>query len=281
MKTYKTSPLPFLGQKRQFIAAFKQALDNIDGDGEGWTIVDVFGGSGLLSHTAKRYKPKARVIYNDYDNFVERLENIKDTNRLRKIIYELTKDFKHKQDKLPEDLKQTIIKEIKNFDGFIDLQALKTWILFSAKEVDTLEDLFKKTFYAKCIKNDYPDIAHDYLDGLEIVSESFEKLLPKFSNKEKTLLVFDPPYLFTQQHGYKNSLYGKIFGLVDFHKLMQFVRPPFIFFSSDKTEFVNYIDFLIEQKQHGYERFENYQKKSKQATINYHAKYKDFLIYKF
>jgi uncharacterized protein HI_1523 len=26
---------------------------HIENDGEGWTIVDVFGGSGLLSHTAQ------------------------------------------------------------------------------------------------------------------------------------------------------------------------------------------------------------------------------------
>ncbi|MFW9314226.1 s-adenosyl-L-methionine-dependent methyltransferase, partial [Glaesserella parasuis] len=42
------------GQKRMFLKHFSQILnDNIDGNGEGWTIVDVFGGSGLLSHTAK------------------------------------------------------------------------------------------------------------------------------------------------------------------------------------------------------------------------------------
>ncbi|EER45929.1 hypothetical protein AM305_03912, partial [Actinobacillus minor NM305] len=51
---FKQAPLPFIGQKRMFLKHFSQILnDNIDSDGEGWTIVDVFGGSGLLSHTAK------------------------------------------------------------------------------------------------------------------------------------------------------------------------------------------------------------------------------------
>lgn len=62
-KTYASAPLPFVGQKRNFINHFKKVLnEHIDSDGEGWTIVDVFGGSGLLAHNAKRLLPKARVI---------------------------------------------------------------------------------------------------------------------------------------------------------------------------------------------------------------------------
>lgn len=65
---FKQAPLPFTGQKRMFLRHFKAILDEqIPGDGEGWTIVDTFGGSGLLSHTAKQLKPRARVIYNDFN----------------------------------------------------------------------------------------------------------------------------------------------------------------------------------------------------------------------
>ena len=49
----------------------------------------MFGGSGLLAHTAKRAKPKARVIYNDYDNYSERLANIDSTNALRREMIEI------------------------------------------------------------------------------------------------------------------------------------------------------------------------------------------------
>lgn len=44
--------------------------------------VDLFGGSGLLSHITKRERPDATVIYNDHDNYRERLENISRTNAL-------------------------------------------------------------------------------------------------------------------------------------------------------------------------------------------------------
>lgn len=46
-----------------FLKHFETLLDKIPNDGEGWTIVDAFGGSGLLSHVAKRLKPKATVIF--------------------------------------------------------------------------------------------------------------------------------------------------------------------------------------------------------------------------
>lgn len=60
---------------------------NIKNDGEGWTIIDTFGGSGLLSHVAKQLKPKARVIYNDFDGYAERLTHIDDINALRAQLY--------------------------------------------------------------------------------------------------------------------------------------------------------------------------------------------------
>jgi len=50
-KPHSQSPLPFIGQKRQIIQAFRNTLDRIiPNDGQGWTVVDVFGGSGLLPH---------------------------------------------------------------------------------------------------------------------------------------------------------------------------------------------------------------------------------------
>ena len=103
--------IPFTGQKRRFLNHFKTLLkQQIPNDGDGWTIVDAFGGSGLLAHTAKQVLPKARVIYNDFDGYAERLQNINDTNQLRKIIFDLTRDYLLKQ-KLPETLKKTIQTE--------------------------------------------------------------------------------------------------------------------------------------------------------------------------
>ena len=138
---YTQAPLPFTGQKRRFLNHFKTLLkQHIPNDGEGWTIVDAFGGSGLLAHTAKQVLPKARVIYNDFDGYADRLQNINDTNQLRKIIFDLTRDYPLKQ-KLPETLKKNIQATLQTFGGYIDLDYVESWILFSSRQTTDLNDL--------------------------------------------------------------------------------------------------------------------------------------------
>lgn len=88
MKTYTYSPLPFQGQKRGWYNNFTSRITldfaNVN------TFVDLFGGSGILSQFVKQVRPDARVIYNDFDNFSERLKNIPDTNRRIKELREAT-----------------------------------------------------------------------------------------------------------------------------------------------------------------------------------------------
>ena len=79
MKNYTQAPLPFQGQKRRFLKPFKSALNGFSSTA---TYVDLFGGSGLLSHTVKEMYPNAKVIYNDFDNYSERLSNVEKTNQL-------------------------------------------------------------------------------------------------------------------------------------------------------------------------------------------------------
>ena len=86
-----------------FLNHFKAILnEQIQGNGEGWTIIDTFGGSGLLSHVAKQLKPKARVIYNDFDGYAERLAHIDDINALRAQLYAAVGNAK--KQKIDEEL---------------------------------------------------------------------------------------------------------------------------------------------------------------------------------
>lgn len=204
-KIFKQAPLPFIGQKRNFIRSFCEVLnDNIQGLGEDWTIVDVFGGSGLLSHHAKRLKPHARVIYNDFDNYAQRLKHIDDTNRLRRQLVEVLKDTPSRN-KIDDKTHALILEIINNFDGFIDIDCIQTWLLFSANLLKSLNQIYKEpVLYNRIRTNDYPD-AKDYLTGVEVVSKSFDELLPEYVNNEKTLLVLDPPYLFSEQRGYRKA----------------------------------------------------------------------------
>lgn len=132
-KTYSKAPLPFTGQKRNFLKHFRQIInDNIANNGEGWTVLDVFGGSGLLSHTVKQIKPKARVIYNDFDDYADRLKHIDDTNQLRCLLENALAGVARKH-KLDNATKQKVIAILQGFRGYKDVQCIASWLLFSGK----------------------------------------------------------------------------------------------------------------------------------------------------
>lgn len=275
---YKQAPLPFIGQKRMFLKEFKQVLnDNIPDYGEGWTIVDAFGGSGLLSHVAKRIKPKARVIYNDFDGYADRIKHIGDTNRLRTELLQIIGESISKKQRLSNEVKQKIINKINEFDGFKDLDTISNWLLFSMQQVKSFDELFSKIFWNKIKLSDYQNV-DDYLSGIEIVSTSFQTLLPQFSNNPKALFVLDPPYLFTQQSSYKMANY---FDLVSFLQLIELVRPPYIFFSSTKSEFLRFIDYLVQNKKDNWQVFGGTHRISINAVVTHARRYEDNMIYKF
>ena len=277
-KTFKQAPLPFIGQKRMFLKHVEIVLNkHIDGEGEGWTIVDVFGGSGLLSHTAKRLKPKATVIYNDFDSYAERLKHIDDINRLRQIIFNYLHGIIPKNGRLSKEIKAEIINKINDFKGYKDLNCLASWLLFSGQQVGSVEALFAKDFWHCVRQSDYPT-AEGYLDGIEVISESFHKLIPRYQNQDKVLLLLDPPYLCTRQESYKQATY---FDLIDFLRLINLTKPPYIFFSSTKSEFIRYLDYIQESKTDNWESFDGYERIVVKASASKDGIYEDNMIYKF
>lgn len=274
---FHQAPLPFCGQKRNFLKHFISVLhENIPGEGHGWTIVDVFGGSGLLAHHARQAKPAAKIIYNDFDGYTERLKHIDDINQLRRILAEITKDIP-RYHRLPDSIKIKVIQAIQNFKGYIDCRVLNTWLMYGTQQESSIEKIFQKCMY-NCVKtSDYPD-SKDYLNDVDIVSESFEILMPKHMNNAKTLFILDPPYVSTMQGSYRQTHY---FGMIEFLKLMEFVRPPFIFFSSTKSEVMQYLQFLLEGKLPKHENFINFKNIKLQAKISKNISYEDNMIYKF
>ncbi len=160
-KVYTTAPLPFMGQKRRFIKKVRRVIADYPEDA---VYVDLFGGSGLLSHTIKTNYPKARVIYNDFDNDRERLLNIEKTNAVLKKIRCILKDVP-KDAKVPLEKKKSILDEVKSeIDkrGYLDFITISSSILFSMKYVTSYEDLAAQTFYNTVRESDY--CASGYLD---------------------------------------------------------------------------------------------------------------------
>ncbi|WP_065233075.1 DNA adenine methylase [Gallibacterium anatis] len=276
-KYFAQAPLPFVGQKRMFLQQFRSVLNQMIADnGDGWTIVDAFGGSGLLSYAAKQLKPKARVIYNDFDGYAERLKHIDDINRLRQQLSDLLTGCP-RQKRLDIAMRHKIIDAIESFDGYKDPHILCAWLLFSGQQIKSLNELYRHGFY-NCVRQSDYDTADGYLDGIEVVSESFSELLPKFANDKKAIFVLDPPYLCTHQASYKQESY---FGLINFLELIRLTRPPYLFFSSTKSEFVRFIDWLIATKGDNWQSFADYQRIVIQTSASHNGQYEDNLIYNF
>lgn len=103
-KRFSSSPLPFRGSKRYYVKRFREVLAQAkDVD----TVIDLFGGSGLLSRVAKDALPNCRVVYNDYDHYDERLANTPNTNALLCSIAPLLESVPDNK-KVPAETKNNI-----------------------------------------------------------------------------------------------------------------------------------------------------------------------------
>lgn len=145
-KQYLSAPLPFVGQKRmfakEFIKVLKQYPDNT-------VFVDLFGGSGLLSHITKRQRPDATVVYNDFDNYRNRLVNIPNTNRLLADLREIVVGVpRHKVVK--GEQRELIFERIEQEEkehGYVDYITVSSSIMFSMKYKMSLDGLRKEALY--------------------------------------------------------------------------------------------------------------------------------------
>lgn len=237
MKNYTTAPLPFQGQKRNFVKQFKEALTTYP---ESAIYVDLFGGSGLLSHTVKQEKPTARVIYNDYDNFQMRLKSISITNQILDEIRPLLKDSQRKC-KVAPIIKNKVLRLIKsneNKGNYIDYVSLSSNLLFSMNYVTSFNELEKQTFYNKIRKSNYN--ADDYLSGVEFVSKDYKRIFEEYKETPNVVFLVDPPYLSTDCSTYKN--YWRLSDYLDVLKTL--INTNYFYFTSNKSSIVELCEWI-------------------------------------
>ena len=239
-KTYSTPPLPFRGNKRYFVKEFRKVLQNLT-DIE--VVVDLFGGSGLLSRAAKDVMPHARVIYNDFDGYSKRLENIERTNE----IFDLIRPFIDGVDTLkrvPEGKRNKILDllPLQEEKGFVDYITISSGLLWPGQFATSLDTLSKHPFYNNARQTPYS--AEGYLDGLEITCKDYRELFEEFKDREKVLFLLDPPYLQTDMDSYHNSDFWTLGETLDVVRMM--MGSKFIFFTSDKSDIPELLDWLSE-----------------------------------
>ncbi|WP_324217083.1 DNA adenine methylase [Flavobacterium sp.] len=271
-KKYTTAPLPFMGQKRRFLTEVKKVLDKCPAHA---TYVDLFGGSGLLSHTVKSYYPEASVIYNDYDNYRERLLNVEKTNVLIKDIRAILTDVP-KDKKVPENEKKRILKRVfeeQSIVGYVDYITLSSSILFSMKYVLSYDELKAQTMYNCVRQSEYN--TDGYLDGLIIESKDYKELFEQYKNVPNVVFLVDPPYLSTETGTYKS--YWKLKDYLDVLTVLE--GTNYLYFTSNKSQIVELCDW-IETRTYKGNPFDGSTTVSMNNAVNYNSSYTDIMLYK-
>ena len=269
---YLSAPLPFVKKKRMFAQKFKEVLKEYPDNS---VFVDLFGGSGLLSHITKREKPNATVIYNDYDNYRMRLNNINRTNALLSDLRKLTIDCP-RQKLIPEPIRGLILERLRQEEttGFVDYITISSSLLFSMKYCMNLKDLQRESFYNNIRKQDYP-LCTDYLNGLEIVSCDYKELVKKYKNLPNVVFLVDPPYLSTEVGTYRMN--WRLSDYLDVLSIL--VDKSFIYFTSNKSSILELCCWMGNHPNIG-NPFNNAKKEEFNARMNYNSTYTDVMLYK-
>lgn len=270
-KQYLSAPLPFQGQKRMFAKEYIKVLQQFP---DGTTFVDLFGGSGLLSHIAKCQKPHSTVVYNDFDGYRQRLEALPVTNALLAELKEMVDVPRHKP--ISGELRESVLSCIRKYErdyGYIDYITLSSSVMFSMKYANEFADLEKETLYNNIKATDYEPCL-DYLDGLTITSCDYREVFERYKDVPGVVFLVDPPYLSTDSKTYK--MYWKLSDYLDVLTVLAGHR--FIYFTSNKSSIIELCDWMGKNKTIG-NPFENCQRREFNAHMNYNASYTDIMLY--
>lgn len=273
-KIYKSAPLPFQGQKRRFIKKFKEALEKYPANA---TYVDLFGGSGLLSHTVKSVYPDAKVIYNDFDNFQKRLEAIPKTNAILEKLRNLKLEAPRGKKLMPQD--RNVVSEIliqADKAGYVDWVSLSGSLKFSMNYGNKLEDFTKDTMYNTIRKSDFL-LAKDYLQGINVVRKDYKKLFEAYKEKRNVVFLVDPPYLSTDTTTYSREDYWKLRDYLDVLDLLH--DHSYFYFTSNKSQVVELCEWVETRTSKNANPFKNANCDTTQNSTSHNARYTDIMYY--
>ncbi len=175
---FSKPPLPFMGNKTRMLKPLKACLETLT-ISKDTIFLDVFGGSGLIAYNLKMQYPNNRVIWNDFDNFQERLRSYPITQEILERIIALKIQSKEKL--TPQESKN--VKEILESypEKDLDCITISAWLLFSGKYAITKEALLRSTFYNRITKSLSKSVG--YLQGVERVQMDFNFTIKEFNKR--------------------------------------------------------------------------------------------------
>ena len=244
----KKPPLSFIGNKSRFRELFKKILKQNFTDK--YIYVDLFGGSGYLSYVVKYVFPNAEVIYNDYDNYIDRIKHITDTNNILQNIKDIFREHNIKYNKKADDDTKKIIvdylKEKLNNNEYVDVRTITNKILFSGNFDKDFKAIEKQRIYNNINKNPLDETqAEKYIkvfDNIEITHCDYIELYNKYKDNENVVFIVDPPYLGTNCDTYNMKWKDN-----DFIEVLSIIKEKnWFYFTSDKTKIYQLLKFFDE-----------------------------------
>ena len=267
---WKCSPLPFEGQKRGYGKILHEILKRFP---DSSVFVDLFGGSGLLSRMIKDEKPDSKVVFNDYDEFANRLNNIPKTNALIADIREITAGCEYKK-RIDKVTRLRILQRILRESGYVDYLTLSVNLLFSGKYRSDYDTFSRETMFHRVVQKDYS--CEGYLDGLDIVRCDYKLLFKQYLNAPNVVFVVDPPYLATDNRGYKENYWR----IKDYLNVIEVLSgTSYIFFTSEKSCLPELCEWMYHHKSLG-DVFRGAERIEMIRNINFNSSYKDIMFVK-
>ena len=217
----KHAPLPFAGQKRFFVKKLYDYFHNLEYKPS--RVIDCFGVSGLLSNLFKQMYPDIEVIYNDYDSYFEKIEEIPYLNEvLAKCRTILARHKIEHRAKITSNCKIELEEYLKDID-WTKVSKGTVYMYFSLIGIGTVGDL-----YVNKVRR--TDFIYDerYCKGCVVKHCDYSELI----QNDDSLYILDPPYIQTDCNRYKNW-----FTISDFLKLFDKTKEMsnYILFTSKRS----------------------------------------------
>lgn len=221
---YKSLPFSFSGHKLRVCDIVSRNIALLGGVRG---IVDVFGGSGILSANLKKDYPHLPIVYNDFDGdsrqFVH-LEELEDAycyfkEKLERFGFSATKRGDRGDRGDVGGVIECFLKNERGYCDFVLGCVLKKCSHPGACVTYKTESMYRD-YFLKCarmgrkmfFKNTIPKFKavyfDRYLDGLDVRHADWRELLREFSGSGY-LFLCDPPYIQTEQGAYSGAFHLK------------------------------------------------------------------------
>ena len=232
-------------------------------------VVEVFGGSCVISNNLLKEKIVEEAIANDYDHYFDHFED--NINFKKGIVEKLLKLGFEKSKNKPLNLEQQkIVHEMIRGKEQNSLKYLAKNFVFSSKRASTNIKIEDFVYFMNDLTTE-KDIEYiEHLKNVKLDNLDYKEFIEKYIKAEdkETIVIIDPPYLNSAQKQYNDEFFG-LEKTIKLLNTLEKKKNDFIFFNQVKEDSKELL------KLYGFE----FDYSAKITTIACGAKREDFMAH--